>query len=322
MMVQKLKFLWLTFLVLLTGCATVSEKQVQVEAPVPKSQQVQAQKFSQAPTVKSYKTKIAISRFTNETNYGRALMTDQDMDRIGKQASDMLASRLIKSDKFLVFERTDLQKVSSEQQITGDSKLIGVDTLILGSVTEFGRSITGKAGFLSSTKVQTARAKVDIRLVDVHTGQAIFSAIGAGEASTESGEIAGYGSRADYDATLNDRAIAAAISDVIDKLVSTLDDRPWRTDVIEIQGRQVFISGGSKQGIKVGDTLQIMEQGQKVTSKKTGFDFFLPAKKIATIRVVSLFGDNEMNEGSVCEVVSGTVDKSAMNRVYVEEVRL
>ena len=100
--------------------------------------------------------------------------------------------------------------------------------MIIGSVTEFGRSVGGKTGFLSSTKVQIAKAKVDIRLVDVKTGHAYFSATGAGEASTESGEIAGFGSRADYDATLNDRAIAAAISDVIDRLVSRLADRPWR----------------------------------------------------------------------------------------------
>ena len=147
----------------------------------------------------------------------------------------MLASRLVKSGKFIVFERTDLAKVKKEQAITGDAGLIGVDSLIIGSVTEFGRSTSGKSGFMSSTKVQTARARVDIRLVDVKTGQAFFSASGVGEASTESGEIAGFGSRADYDATLNDRAISAAISDVIDRLVSSLDERPWRTDILQIQ---------------------------------------------------------------------------------------
>jgi len=71
-----------------------------------------------------------------------------------------------------------------------------------------GRSTTGKSGFLSGTKVQTAHAKVEIRLVDVRTGYVFFTASGAGDASTESGEVAGFGSKADYDATLNDRAIA------------------------------------------------------------------------------------------------------------------
>lgn len=120
---------------------------------------------------------------------------------------------------------------------------------------------------------------MEARLVDVKTGQAFFSAAGVGEANTESGEIAGFGSRAEYDATLNYRAISAAISDMLDKLVSSLDERPWRSDILEVQGGQVFVSGGKRQGLKVGDTLQVMEQGATVRSRQNGFDINLPAKK-------------------------------------------
>ncbi|UCD85616.1 MAG: curli production assembly protein CsgG [Deltaproteobacteria bacterium] len=307
-------------LAILAGCATVSEKPVEVEAPVSKPEQIAAQKELSIPEAKSYKRKIAIARFTNETNYGRSLMSDEDLDRIGKQASDMLASRLIKSGKFLVFERPDLKKIEREQNLAGDSKLIGVDVLIVGSVTEFGRSVGGKRGFLSKTKVQSAHAKVDIRLVDVHTGHAFFSAVGAGEASTESGAIAGFGSYAAYDATLNDRAIAAAISDMIDKLISTLEERPWRTEILEIQDKQIYISGGERQGLEVGDVLQVMEPGQTVDSKRTGFPIELPPKQIATLRVVSLFGDSEINEGSVCELTAGNIPEAEIKKLYVTEV--
>jgi len=306
---------------LFAGCATITDRPVIVEPPASKAQFQQAQTTIQLPTTKRYKRKIAIARFTNESNYGRALMTDQDYDRIGKQASDMLASKLIKSNNFIVFERTDLKKVQNEQVISHNIGLVGVDALIIGSVTEFGRSITGKSGFLSSTKVQTARAKVDVRVVDVKTGQAFFSATGAGEANTESGEIAGYGSRAEYDATLNDRAISASVSDMIDKLVSSLEERPWKTDILEVQGGQVFISGGQRQGLKVGDTLQVMEKGQTVKSRQSGFDLNLPPKKVAIVKVAAFFGDNENNEGSICEVVSGTIDPASLKIIYVEEIK-
>ena len=303
-----------------SGCATVSEKARPVESPVSEAQQLKAQKQFQVPIVRRYKRKLAIGRFTNETNYGRALMTDDQYDLIGKQASDMLASKLIKSDMFLVFERPDIKKIQNEQKFSDDSKLIGVDALIVGSVTEFGRSVGGKVGFLSSTKVQVAKAKVDVRLIDVKTGLAFFSAIGAGEASTESGEIAGYGSQADYDATLNDRAISAAISDVIDKLVSSLEERKWKTDVLEIQGQNIYISGGIKQGLKIGDILQVMEPGEIIKSRQTGFDINLPSKNLATVKVVSFFGDTENNEGSICKITSGEIEKYQVNKLYVEEV--
>jgi len=320
---QKVKATVLCLILLfIAGCATpAGYRPEQTEAPATTMQQVKAQQTSTLPSTKKYKRKIAITRFTNETNYGRALMTDADFDRLGKQASDMLASRLVKSGNFLVFERSDIRKIQQEQTISGGG-LIGVDTVIVGSVTEFGRSISGKSGFMSSTKMQTARAKVEIRLVDIKTGQAFFSTSGAGEANTESGEIAGYGSRAAYDATLNDRAIGAAITDVIDKLVSTLEEKVWRTDILEVGHGQVFISGGTRQGIKMGDTLRVMSPGQKVKSKQTGMEISLPGKQIATIRVISFFGDNENNEGSVCEIVSGSINPSSAVNLYVEEVKL
>ena len=304
---------------LLWGCATVSTPPVSQESPVPKAEQQRAQERAKQPEEKRYKIKVAVGRFTNESNYGRSLLTDTELDRIGKQASDMLTSRLVQSGHFVVLERTDLGKVLKEQQIAGDARLVGSDTLIIGSVTEFGRSVGGKVGFLSSTKVQTAKAKVDIRLVDVKTSHAYFSAIGSGEASTESGEIAGFGSRADYDATLNDRAIAAAISDVIDGLVSKLKDRRWKTDILDVRGGQVFITGGKRQGVQQGDMLDVMEAGDTVKSKQTGFDVTLPPKKVATLRVVGLFGETETDEGAVCEVASGAIPTPLSPKLFVTE---
>ena len=301
----------------MTGCATVSQPPVPLESPVPKEQQLAAQASLAVPATKRYKTKVSIARFTNETSYGRSLMYDADLDVIGKQASDMLASRLIASGKFVVLERPDIQKVAREQEIAGQASLVGSDTVIIGSVTEFGRSVGGQSGFLSSTKVQTAKAKVDIRLVDVKTGQAYFSASGAGQASTESGEIAGYGSRADYDATLNDKAIGAAITDVIDRLVSRLADRPWRSYVLDVQGPQVFVAGGKFQGLRPGDTLLVMEAGKTVKSQQSGFDVSLPPTQVGTLEVVSLFGDTETSEGAVCKVTSGALDKARAGSVFV-----
>lgn len=305
----------------LSACATVSEKPVMHEAPVSKEQQVKSQEMIQVPTMKRYKLKVAVGRFTNETNYGRSLLTDEQLDRIGKQASDMLTSRLVQSGQFIVLERPDLNKVTWEQDIAGRPNLVGSDTLIIGSVTEFGRSVGGKVGFLSSTKVQKAKAKVDIRLVDVKTSHAYFSAIGAGEANSESGEVAGFGSRAAYDATLNDRAIAAAISDVIDKLISKLSDRKWKTDILDVKDDHVFISGGRYQGLKEGDMLAIVEAGDTVKSRQTGFEVTLPSKQIATIRVISFFGETETNEGAVCKIVEGTVVKPLSSKLFVTETK-
>ena len=160
----------------------------------------------------------------------------------------ILTADLARSGRFLVFERPDIGKLVKEQQITGRADLVGVDTLIIGSVSEFGRTTEGTTGFLSSTKKQRVNAKVSIRLVDPETGHSSHSTTGAGEVVTESGEIAGFGSKAEYDATLNDRAIRAAIANAMDSLVANLENRPWRTNILSIDGKNVLIGGGLCKG--------------------------------------------------------------------------
>lgn len=299
------------------GCATQSPQPAAVELPAARAEQATAQRSVSAPVQKSLKRKLAIGRFSNETRYGRTFQTDGAGDPLGKQATDMLSSRLVASQQFLVFERPDLARIREEQRLLKDANLVGVDTLVLGSVTEFGRSTKGAVGFLSSTKIQVAHAKVEIRLADARTGRVFFSASGTGEATTESGEIAGYGSRADYDGTLNDRAIAAAISDVLSSLINKLEERPWRTDVLKVDGRTVYISGGQRQGLRIGDSLAVMQEGERVTSGQSGMPITLPGRRMGDIRVVAFFGDDEASEGSVCEVVSGQVTPGPS--VYVAE---
>lgn len=227
--------------------------------------------------------------------------------------------RLVESGRFLVFERPDLGRIEREQAFLNDANLVGVDALIMGSVTEFGRSVEGKRGFFSSTKKQVAHAKVEVRLVDPRTGHAFFSASGSGEATTEAGEIAGFGSKASYDGSLNDKVFSAAVSDLMNGLVSKLEARTWRTDILDIQQGQMFITGGARQGISVGDTFAVMREGKTIKSQQTGFEVTLPGTKVGAVKVVSLFGDSETNEGAVARVVSGTFDDGRPDGLYVAE---
>lgn len=303
------------------ACATVSTPPEPVEAPVSKDDQMKAQQEISRPESKRYKLKVAVGRFSNETTYGKALLAYEDFERFGRQTGDMLASRLIRSGEFLVFERPDIEVVRKEQQYVSDSGLVGVDTLIIGALTEFGRSDEGELGFLSKTKVQVARAKVEVRLIDVKTGHAFFSATGAGEAKSESGEIAGFGSRAAYDAALNDKAIGAAVSDLVDHLINELKQRQWRTDILDIRDGRIYISGGQRQGLKAGDILQVMQRGDVIKSKQTGFDIALPSIMVGSLRVISFFGDSEVSEGSICELVEGAIDGSVLINYYVAEAQ-
>lgn len=272
---------------------------------------------SQSPTLKR---KVALGRISNETIYGKSLLRDEKGDVLGKQVTDMLSKALTESGQYMVFERPDIERLKDEAKLTGEElNIVGVDTLIIGSLTEFGRKTEGESGFLSSTKKQVAYAKVDLRLVDSKTGLVYHSLSGAGESSSESASVAGFGSKSSYDGTLNDSAISNAISDAISKLTAEIQTRPWTTDILAVEDGMIYISGGESQGIKSGMTFNVETQGKQVKSKQTGFDITLPGKKVAEIEIVQTFGDTETNEGAIAVVNSGSIANFDINSLNVVE---
>jgi hypothetical protein len=81
------------------------------------------------------------------------------------------------------------------------------------------------------------------------------------------------------------------------------------------------MSGGEKQGIKVGDTFAIMREGEKVKSAQSGFQITLPGTIVSTVRVAGLFGDSESNEGAVAEVISGAAPVGNSAPYFITELK-
>ena len=146
-------------LLLLAGCTSSTKQKInKVE-----SHQPQISQTIQQGQQKLLKRKVAIARFSDETKNSKSIFVDKNYDQIGKQASDILASRLTESGKFLLFERDDLEKVSSEQKLNDstESQVVGADYLIVGSVSEFGRKTVSETGIFSRNKIQLAVATVN-----------------------------------------------------------------------------------------------------------------------------------------------------------------
>ena len=77
---------------------------------------------------KGLKRKVAIGRFSNETQYAKSVFYDKANDPMGKQASDILSTRLAASEKFLLIERQDYDKIVNELNTGGGmSQKIGAE---------------------------------------------------------------------------------------------------------------------------------------------------------------------------------------------------
>ena len=296
----------------LTISCTTQQKVVKIEP--------QIQEIKQDERV--LKRKVAITRFSNETQYAKGVFYDKENDPIGKQAVDILSTKLASSGKFILLERQDMDAILEELKIAGNEGIqkVGADYLIIGSVTEFGRKTVGDVNAFSRSKSQVVQAGVNIRLVDVSTGQIIYSEEAKGEAETTNKTVMGYGERTDYDATLNDKAISAAISKLVENVINNCMDRPWKSYFLTYDNDGIFISGGKTQGLRAGDVFDVVEKGKSVKNPQTGMMMELPGKKVAQIKIDLTGGNDPQNEFSAVSFVNGNIDKTNLNNYYIQEV--
>ena len=302
--------------IIFSGCSTTTPNIVKVEKATVSQPQIIMKN-----DVPSLKRKVAIARFGNEAQYGKsALFGLNNNYNAEKQATDILSAKLANSGKFILLERSDINKINDELSINNLKSLkIGADYLIVGSVSEFGRKNISDTGVFSRSKIQVAYAKVSVRLIDVKTGQIIFAQEGAGEAKSEAGTAFGVGKHVGYDSTLNDKAISTAISSVVDGIMQNLLSKPWKSYVLSIESDSVIIAGGEKQGIKIGDTFSVFGKGKSIKNPQTGMMIELPGSKIATLKVFNQFGTNYTDEGSICQVLNGSLKGVNSNDLYIQK---
>ena len=291
---------------------TTTQNVVRVEPPI----QIEEE-------YKGVKRKVAIARFSNETQYAKGLFYSKDNDPLGKQAVDILSTKLASTNKFILLERQDLDKILEELEITGNDSYqkVGADYLIIGSITEFGRKNIGDVNAFSRSKTQTVQAGVSVRLVDVTTGQIIYSEEAKGEAVTTNKTVMGLGERTDFDATLSDKAISVAISKLVENIINNCMDRPWKSYFLSYDDDGIIISGGSSQGLLVGDTFEVFEKGKKVKNPQTGMFMELPGKSVGSIKIDFSGGDSVENEFSVVALIEGSVDRNNLSNYFIKEIK-
>lgn len=316
------KLLIISSLLLTSACATVKDSTVtetkQKKAAV--SQTLQADVVSK----KYLKRKVAIGRFTNETKYGQSFFVDKNNDRIGKQAMDILSAKLFETDRFIMLERADLVQVEKELSIGGATSLKNAaDFLIVGSISEFGRKNTSEVGIFSRVKKQEANATVNIRLIDVSTGQIIYSESGKGIAFSEAGSVMGVGDKAGYDSSLNDKVLNAAITDLASNVIENMLDKPWKSYILSSDEGNLIISGGKSQNISENSKFTVYKSGKQVKNPQTGMLITLPGKPIGSIVVLTSMGETPESEISIASILTGDfsqyIASDEFSSLYIQE---
>jgi curli biogenesis system outer membrane secretion channel CsgG len=248
---------------------------------------------------------------------------------VGKGITDMLVEKLLKDGQYRIIERKALDKILAEQNFSNSdradpataqklARILGVDAIIMGSITKFGRDdkskTIGGAGFgprafgIGGVKRNESKAvcAISARLVDTTTGEILAAVTGEGEskrsgtslvgggAGTGGGGIGGFDTHAsNFGQTLLGEAVTDAVNSVgaqLDTKASSLPTRKAEVSgvVADVSGNTLILNVGSKTGLRVGDKLEISRAVRTVTDPTTH-------KVLKTIT-------NKIGEGTVTEL--------------------
>ncbi|MFN0118361.1 MAG: CsgG/HfaB family protein [Elusimicrobiota bacterium] len=255
------------------------------------------------------KRRIGVVAFDNKAPYGQ--------QRIGDTATDILITELTKSGKFIVVERSKLDKIMEEQKF-GQSgavdpgtaaqigKILGLNAIVTGSVSQFGLKKEGKDFIISQSKQQIVECTVDVRVVDVETGQVLLADSGKGVVRKATGKFLGMGNQSKYDETLEGEALRASIVQFVTNIVSQVNKKPWSCRVAAVEDGSIYLNAGDASGLEVGTKLALFSQGKEIKDPTTGMILGRTEKEIGVLKVASHFGE----DGSVASVVSGSLPEA------------
>lgn len=288
------------------------------------------------------KVRIAVMDFDYATvqSYSSA-MFGSNID-VGKGITDLLIAQLVKNGTYSIIERAALDKLMAEQNFSNSQradpssaarlgKLLGVDAIIVGSVTQFGNetkktNIGGGGGGwhgygLGGVGHSKSNANVGVtaRIVNVDTGEILAIAEGAGTSSRSStsllgggGNWSGWGNGAvDFGSSnFQETIIGEATKMAVDKLTSdVIADAPKVSVrqvsvdglVAAVDGGQVILNVGKKAGVNVGDQLEVVRVTKEIKDPSTGA---VIRRLTSTIGIVKATDVDDSS--AVCSPVSGS----------------
>jgi curli biogenesis system outer membrane secretion channel CsgG len=160
-----------------------------------------------------------------------------------KAVNEILVNKLVDGGHFAVIERTKLDQVLQEQNLgkTGRidtssaakvGRVLGVQTIIIGSVTEFNIDKQSQGislpmfGSVGGGKT-TANVKINMRAIDTKTGEILYTAQGVGSSNHGSNAVQFRGVSFGNDGNNQEaKLLSAATADAVEQIATKINTNP------------------------------------------------------------------------------------------------
>jgi curli biogenesis system outer membrane secretion channel CsgG len=235
---------------------------------------------------------------------------------IGKGIADILIDKMLAEGTYRVIERNAIDKILHEQDFSNSNRadpstaakighILGVDAVITGDITQFGRDDQNKNygggvvagwthGAVGGVGKHSSKAvvAVTVRMIDASTGEILASVTGKGESERSGTDLLGGGggngtwagggasmSSSNFAQTIIGEAVTQAVSQVATGLDAQSAKIPTAAPppvapisglVADASTSDIIINVGSQAGVKVGDKLAIARVVRVVKDPTTG----------------------------------------------------
>jgi len=265
--------------------------------------------------LKRMKKRVAVLEFEDKTDHRVRWWTGQS---VGRGMADMLVTALVKSGKYRVIERQEIERIINEQQlgqsgmVTAQSaakvgQLLGVEIAIIGSVTEFGHARSDIGGRVKRIGVGVSKigatVGIDIRFINTNTGEILTAENIRKQKSKKGLSISApkfaFRNRNKFDDSLVGKATREAIEDIIKLLDEKSAAILWQAKIITVKDNTIFINVGSEAGVQVGDVFYIYSKGEELVDPDTGLSLGSIDSKIGKIEVTN----NNIGNGKASQCI-------------------
>jgi curli biogenesis system outer membrane secretion channel CsgG len=263
-----------------------------------------------AQDLSALKKRVAVINFEDRSGYGH---------NIGRGVADMLVTSLVESEKFIVIERAELDEILKEQGlgqtglVTPQSaakvgQLLGLQRIITGSITEFGSKQDkvggGIGGFNIGVSTTTARVAVDLRIINVNTGEIVMAKMAEGEDSSTGLDNVGvenidFHNSSTWDNTQLGIASREAINGCVEYITEDMSGLPWEGKIIKASGATIYMKPGSKGGVQPGMVFSIYRPGEELIDPDTGISLGAEESKIGEIQYTGDVADGKAGKAIV-----------------------
>lgn len=280
---------------------------------------------STAPAAPSPRRRVAVLDFDYATVHSNvAGIMGSDVD-IGKGIAIMLVSELARNGTYTVMERAQLDRILNEQNFQQDSRadastaaklgrLLGVDAIIIGSITQFQREDKNiNLGMRRETKATVA---IDARIVQIGTGEILGVAQGKGESkrarmkTDEDDRVISYRGQDMWSSNLASTLLGEATRIAVVNLVTTLAAAAPKVPhtetvtvvtalVADVSGNELVINVGTAGGVKVGAEYAVLRPGREIRDPATGNVLRRTTTSVGRIKITSA------DEGSATGTLTG-----------------